>query len=282
MSCCNMAPPQGIHPTAIVHPGAKIGADVEIGPYAVIEEHVVIGDRCRIDSHAVIKKYTKMGTGNHIHSHAMVGGEPQDLKFQGEETWLEIGDGNRIREFATLHRGTKGGGGLTRIGSRNLCMAYTHIAHDCLLGSDIVLSNGATLGGHVQVDNFAIIGGLSAVHQFCHIGTHAFVGGMTGVAQDLPPWMLAAGSRALVHGPNLVGLRRAEAGRETIAAFKQAFRLIWRSEMPRFEALDLLAEEYASMPQIMEFVQFVRSSERGLCPAEKNVEKKLDEDGVSS
>ena len=274
MSCCNMAPPQGIHPTAVVHPDAKIGEDVEIGPYAVIEEHVVIGNRCRIDSHAVIKRYTKMGTGNHIHSHAMVGGEPQDLKFQGEETWLEIGDGNRIREFATLHRGTQGGGGLTRIGSRNLCMAYTHIAHDCLLGSDIVLSNGATLGGHVQVDNFAIIGGLSAVHQFCHIGTHAFVGGMTGVAQDLPPWMLAAGSRALVHGPNLVGLRRAEAGRETIAAFKQAFRLIWRSEMPRSEALDMLASEYASMPQLMEFVRFVRSSERGLCPAEKNVEKK--------
>ena len=152
--------------------------------------------------------------------------------------------------------------------------------NDCQLGNDIVMSNGATLGGHVRVDDFAIIGGLSAVHQFGHVGTHAFVGGMTGVAQDLPPWMLAAGSRALVHGPNLVGLRRAGASRETISAFKQAFRLIWRSEMPRSEALDLLANDYANLPQLMEFVDFVRSSERGLCPAEKNVEKKLDDDAV--
>lgn len=185
---------QQVHPTAIVHANAQIGKDVEIGPYAIIEEHVVIGDRCRIDAHAVIKDYTRMGVGNHIHSHALVGGEPQDLKFQGEVTWLELGDDNRIREFATLHRGTEGGGGITRIGSRNLCMAYTHIAHDCQLGNDIVMSNGATLGGHVRVDDFAIIGGLSAVHQFGHVGTHAFVGGMTGVAQDLPRgcWQRAA------------------------------------------------------------------------------------------
>ncbi len=280
MGCCTTAPSKGIHPAAIIDPKAQIGEDVEIGPYAVIEAHVVIGDRCRIDSHAVIKDYTRMGMGNHIHSHALIGGEPQDLKFQGEETWLEIGDGNRIREFSTLHRGTQGGGGMTRVGSRNLIMAYAHIAHDCQLGSDIVMSNGATLGGHVRVDDFAIIGGLSAVHQFGHIGTHAFVGGMTGVAQDLPPWMLAAGSRALVHGPNLVGLRRAEASREVISAFKQAFRLIWRSETPRSEALDQLEQEYAAFPQVMEFVRFVRSSERGLCPAEKNVEKKLDGEAV--
>ena len=174
---CSMASQQ-VHPTAIVHANAQIGKDVEIGPYAIIEEHVVIGDRCRIDAHAVIKDYTRMGVGNHIHSHALVGGEPQDLKFQGEVTWLELGDDNRIREFATLHRGTEGGGGITRIGSRNLRMAYTHIAHDCQLGNDIVMSNGATLGGHVRVDDFAIIGGLSAVHQFGHVGTHAFVGGM--------------------------------------------------------------------------------------------------------
>ena len=183
---CSMASQQ-VHPTAIVHANAQIGKDVEIGPYAIIEEHVVIGDRCRIDAHAVIKDYTRMGVGNHIHSHALVGGEPQDLKFQGEVTWLELGDDNRIREFATLHRGTEGGGGITRIGSRNLCMAYTHIAHDCQLGNDIVMSNGATLGGHVRVDDFAIIGGLSAVHQFGHVGTHAFVGGMTGVAGSGQP-----------------------------------------------------------------------------------------------
>lgn len=280
MGCCNTAPSQGIHPTAVIHPDARLGADVEVGPYAVIEEHVVIGDRCRIDAHAIIKSYTKMGMGNHIHSHALIGGEPQDLKFQGEVTWLEIGDGNRIREFSTLHRGTQGGGGVTRVGNRNLIMAYAHIAHDCIVGNDIVMSNGATLGGHVHVDDFAIIGGLSAVHQFGHIGTHAFVGGMTGVAQDLPPWMLAAGSRALVHGPNLVGLRRAEAGRDLISAFKQAFRLIWRSEIPRSEALIQLEDDYGNMPQMMDFINFVRSSERGLCPVEKNIEKKLDGDAV--
>ena len=159
----NNKPSQRVHPTAIVHAGAQIGKDVEIGPYAIIEEHDIIGDRCRIDAHAVIKDYTKMGTGNHIHSHALVGGVPQDLKFQGEVTWLELGDDNRIREFATLHRGTEGGGGLPRIGSRNLCMAYTHIAHDCQLGNDIVMSFGVSLGGLGRVDDFAIIGGLSAV-----------------------------------------------------------------------------------------------------------------------
>ena len=275
-----------IHPSAVVHPGAQLGSDVEIGPFAIIEDHVIIGDRCRIDGHAVIKQYTRMGAENHIHSHALVGGEPQDLKFHGETTWLEIGDQNRIREFSTLHRGTEGGGGLTRIGSRNLCMAYTHIAHDCWLGDDIVMSNGATLGGHVHVGDFAIIGGLSAVHQFCRIGAHAFVGGMTGVPQDLPPWMLAAGSRALVHGPNLVGLRRAGVGREAVSALKHAFRLVWKSELTRAEALAELESTYASIPQLMQFISFVRESERGLCPVEKNIEKndekKVDEAAVSS
>ncbi len=271
-----------IHPTAIVASSAELGAGVEIGPYAIIEENVIIGEGSRVDAHAVIKRYTRMGKRNHIHSHALVGGEPQDLKFQGEITWLELGDENTIREFATLHRGTEGGGGITRVGSRNLCMAYTHVAHDCQVGDNIVLSNGATLGGHVKVDDFAIIGGLSAVHQFSHIGTHAFVGGMTGVAQDLPSWMLAAGSRALVHGPNLVGLRRVGASRETIAALKKAFRLVWRSELSRAAALAQLSEEYASIPELMEFVDFVRNSERGLCPAEKNIAKGLDDDAPTS
>ena len=260
---------QQVHPTAIVHANAQIGKDVEIGPYAIIEEHVVIGDRCRIDAHAVIKDYTRMGVGNHIHSHALVGGEPQDLKFQGEVTWLELGDDNRIREFATLHRGTEGGGGITRIGSRNLCMAYTHIAHDCQLGNDIVMSNGATLGGHVRVDDFAIIGGLSAVHQFTRVGRHAFVGGMSGISQDLPPWMLAVGTRALVQSPNIVGLRRIKASQELVSAFKQAYRLLWFSGIPRPDALLQLEAEYGHLPEIAEFITFVRSSERGILPAEE-------------
>lgn len=278
------APSKGvnIHPTAIIAPDVQLGTGVQIGPYAILEDHVFIGDNTQIEAHAVIKRYTRIGMANHIHSHALVGGEPQDLKFQGEVTWLEIGSCNRIREFTTLHRGTEGGGGLTKVGDRNLFMAYSHIAHDCRLGSDIVMSNAATLGGHVQVDDFAIIGGLSAVHQFCHIGTHAFIGGMTGVPQDLPPWMLVAGSRALVHGPNMVGLRRAGASKEMVQAFKQAFRLIWRSEMPRSEALEDLTRDYAHIPELLSFIEFVRSSERGICPAEKNVAKGVDDESITS
>ena len=260
-----------IHPTAVIDAGAELGHDVTVGPYAIIEEAVRIGDGCCIDGHAVIKRYTTMGARNRIHSHAVVGGEPQDLKFRGEPSWLTLGDDNQVREFTTLHRGTEGGGGHTRIGSGNLLMAYVHVAHDCELGSGIVMSNGATLGGHVSVGDHAIIGGLSAVHQFARIGAHAFVGGMTGVPQDLPPWMLAAGSRALVHGPNMVGLRRAGADKAAVTALKAAFRLIWRSEMPRAEALDLLAAEYGHLAEVTQFIDFVRGSERGICPAEKMV-----------
>lgn len=270
-----------IHPLAVVDPSAQLGADVTVGPFVVIEADVIIGDGTRIDSHACIKQYTRMGARNRVHSHAVVGGESQDLKFRGETTWLNVGDDNAIREFATLHRGTEGGGGETRVGNSNLLMAYTHVAHDCVLGNHIIMSNGATLAGHVSVGDHAIIGGLSAVHQFTRIGRHAFVGGMTGVAQDLPPWMLAAGARALVHGPNLVGLRRAGAGRETAAAMKQAFRLIWRSELLRQEALDALAAEYGHMTEIGDLIAFIKESERGLCPAEKmseNEQKKLDGD----
>jgi UDP-N-acetylglucosamine acyltransferase len=197
-----------------------------------------------------------------------VGGEPQDLKFHGEESWLEIGDRNRIREFATLHRGTEGGGAKTVVGSDNLLMAYTHVAHDCHVKDGIIMSNGATLAGHVTVEDHAILAGLSAVHQFVRIGRNAFVGGMSGIAQDLPPFMLAVGNRAGVHGPNLVGLRRAKASRDLIAALKSAYRLIWHSETPRKEALEQLEYEYGNFPEVLNFVEFIRSSERGILSVE--------------
>ncbi|GFM37213.1 acyl-ACP--UDP-N-acetylglucosamine O-acyltransferase [Desulfovibrio psychrotolerans] len=257
-----------IHPSAFIAPGAQLGADVVVGPCAVIEDDVVIGDRSRIDAFASVKRFTRMGTDNHIHSYALVGGEPQDLKFAGEESWLEMGNGNSVREFATLHRGTAGGGGLTRVGNGNLFMAYTHVAHDCQLGNEIVMSNGATLAGHVSVDSRAILAGLSAVHQFVRIGAYAFVGGMSGISQDLPPFMLAVGNRAGVHGPNLVGLRRLQASRELIAALKSAFRLVWHSDTPRKEALEQLEYEYGVFPEILSFVEFVRASERGILPAD--------------
>ena len=258
-----------IHPTAFVAPTAKIGDDVVIGPCAVIEDDVVIGARTRIDAFASIKRYTTLGEDNHVYSYAAVGGEPQDLKFHGEESRLAIGNRNRIREFATLHRGTEAGGGVTRVGDNNLLMAYVHIAHDCTVMNNIVMSNNATLAGHCFVDDNAIIGGLSAVHQFVRVGKHAFVGGMSGLAQDLPPWMLAVGNRATVQSPNIVGLRRAKASMELLSAFKQAYRMTWYSGIPRPDALMQLEAEYGHLPDIEEFISFVRESKRGILPGDE-------------
>lgn len=260
--------PAEIHPTAIIAPSAEIADSAQIGPCAVIEDNVSIGEGTVVDAFASIKRYTKIGKNNHIHSYACVGGEPQDLKFHGEESWLEIGDNNTIREFATLSRGTEGGGGLTKVGSNNLLMAYTHVAHDCMVGNSIVMSNGATLAGHVHLADGVILGGLSAVHQFCRIGKNAFLGAMSGIAQDLPPYMLCVGNRdGGVHGPNLVGLRRLKAGNEVIAALKQAFRLIWLDGIPRQEALEQLENKFSDIAEVIELVNFIRSSERGIMPA---------------
>ena len=256
-----------IHPTALVSPKAELGDNVTIGHCAIVEDNVVIGDATRVEPFASVKAYTRMGKNNVIHSYAMVGGIPQDLKFHGEESWLELGDNNNVREFATLHRGTEGGGGITRIGSGNLFMAYTHIAHDCILGNHIIMSNAATLAGHVVVGDGAIFGGFSAVHQFTRIGKNAFVGGMSGIGMDVPPYMLASGHRADLHGPNLVGLRRVQAPREVIAAIRSAYRTIWLSGIPRKEALEQVEAEFASVPQVQEIVAFVRSSARGVLPA---------------
>ena len=258
-----------IHPTAVIASTAEIGADVSVGPYTIIEDDVIIGDRCRIEAHAVIRRYTRMGSDNHIHPHATVGGEPQDLKFQGETSWLEIGSHNVISEFASLHRGTAGGGGITRLGDHNLCMACTHVAHDCQLGSHIVMSNLATLAGHVRVDDHAIIGGVTGIHQFVRLGSHSFVGGMTGIGMDLPPWMLASGARGTVQGPNIIGLRRAGASPEVLRALKEAHRLIWRSGLPRPEALEQLETEHGALPEIQDFIAFVRTSERGILAGSK-------------
>jgi UDP-N-acetylglucosamine acyltransferase len=269
----------GIHPSAFVAPDARLAAGVLVGPCAFIDEQVEIGEGTRIDAFASVKRYTRLGRNNHVFSYAMVGEIPQDLKFHGEESWLEIGDNNMIREFSTLHRGTQGGGGRTRIGNNCLLMAYTHVAHDCLLGSNIVMSNNATLAGHVEVMDDAIIGGLSAVHQFSRIGRYAFVGGMTGIGQDLPPYMLAVGERAGLHGPNLVGLRRLGLDRAGIAAVRAAFKLIWLSGIPRKEALEQAARAYAGCAQVMEIVQFVKESARGVLSADRRAAQG-EEDGA--
>ncbi len=261
--------PVTIHPTAIVHPNALLGEDVSVGPYAIIEEDVVLGDRCRVDAAAQIKRYTTLGADNHIHSMACVGGEPQDLKFRGEKTTLVIGDHNRIREFSTIHRGTEGGGGVTRIGSGNLIMAYAHIAHDCQVGDNNVFSNAATLAGHVVVGNYAVMGGLSAAHQFVRIGDYAFIGGKSGVAQDVPPFMLAVGERATLHGLNLVGLRRHGFSAEEITALKAAYRILWRSHKERTEALQQVETEFGHIAPVMELLRFLRESTRGTITPER-------------
>lgn len=259
-----------VHPTAIVSQSAQLGEGVHVGPFAIIEDDVVIGDNCSIHAQAQIKQYTRMGRNNTIHSFALVGGIPQDLKFQGEASALEIGDNNTIREFATVHRGTDGGGGVTRIGNNNLIMAYCHVAHDCKVGNNIVMSNNATLAGHVEVHDYAIIGGLSAIHQFVRIGTHAFVGGVTGIGMDLPPYMLAVGNRAGVNGPNIVGLRRMKVPTSTISAMRAIYRIIWLSGIPRQEALAQVQEEYGEIPEVKILLDFIHSSERGVLAVQRS------------
>jgi len=256
-----------IHPSAVVHPDADLGVDVEIGAYSIVEAHVRIGDRTRVDPFVQIKAFTRMGAENHIHAHACVGGEPQDLKFKGEETRLEIGDRNIVREFVTLHRGTGHGGCVTRIGSECLLMAYVHVAHDCTLGSRVILANAAMLGGHVEIGDNVIISAMTGIHQFVRIGEHAFVGAMSGIGQDVPPYMLATGVRAKLRGLNLIGLRRSGFSLETISALKKSYMLIWRSGKERREALDEVERDFSGFPEVRKLVDFVRAGTRGITGA---------------
>lgn len=253
-----------IHATAIVHPAAKIAPGVEIGPYAVIGEHVSLGEGTTVGPHAVIEGWTEIGRDNRIFQFASVGAAPQDLKFHGEKSYLRIGDRNMVREFVTLHRGTESGGGETIIGNDNLFMAYSHVAHDCIVGNRVILANGATLAGHVQVDDFAILGGLSAVHQFTRVGAHVMVSGGSMVAQDIPPYTIAQGDRAKTVGLNLVGLKRRGFSEESLRAIKKAYKIIFRSGLRQEEALQKIAEELSSGPELDLFVDFIKNSQRGV------------------
>lgn len=253
-----------IHATAIVHPGAKIAPNVEIGPYAVIGEFVSLGEGTTVGPHAVIEGWTEIGRDNRIFQFASVGAAPQDLKFHGEKSFLRIGDRNMVREFVTLHRGTESGGGVTVIGSDNLFMAYSHVAHDCVVGNRVILANGATLAGHVQVDDFAILGGLSAVHQFTRVGAHVMVSGGSMVAQDIPPYTIAQGDRAKTVGLNLVGLKRRGFSEQALRSIKQAYKIIFRSGLRQEEALQKIAAEVVSGPELDVFVEFIKNSQRGV------------------
>jgi len=253
-----------IHPTAIIHSRATIGAGVSIGPYAVIGEDVAVGEGTWIGPHAVIEKWTDIGRENRIFQFASVGAVPQDLKFKGEKTILRLGDRNIVREFATLHRGTEGGGGETAIGSENLFMAYSHVAHDCVIGNQVILANGATLGGHVRIDDFAILGGLSAVHQFTRIGRNAMVSGGSMVAQDIPPFVIAQGDRARTVGINVIGLERRGFSAEVIQTLKKAYKLMFRTGLRTEEALQRIMLELPDGAELKTFVEFIRDSERGI------------------
>lgn len=217
-----------IHPTAIVHPSAELGAGVEVGPYAVIGAGVQIGDGTQVGPHVTLEGPMRIGCDNRIHSHAVLGGAPQDMKYRGEPTRLEIGDRNTIREFCTFNRGTVQDGGATRVGDDNWVMAYVHIAHDVQVGNRCILANNATLAGHVHVGDWVIVGGLTGIHQFCHVGAHAMTGFQSHVSQDVPPFMMVSGNPLGVHGFNVEGLRRRGFSRERIGLVKQMHRLLYR------------------------------------------------------
>ncbi len=254
-----------IHPTAIVHPGAVLGADVAIGPFAVIGEHVKIGRGTRVGASSVIDGWTEIGENNQIYHLTSVGAIPQDLKYKGEETYLRIGNDNIIREFATIHLGTVTGDGETTIGNKNLFMAYCHVAHDCHIGNHVIMANGSTLAGHVNVEDYAILGGLSAVHQFTRIGESVMLSGGAMVGQDVLPFTVASGNRAVSAGLNTVGLKRRGFSAELISNIKKAYRIIIRSGLRLEDALQRVKSEVLISPEIEHLILFAEKSERGLC-----------------
>ncbi len=254
-----------IHPTAIVASDAQLDEGVEIGPYSIIGTDVKIGKNTVIGPHTVIDDYTQIGEDCRIFQFCSIGAPPQDLKFGGEKTRVVIGNFNTIREFATIHRATSADIGLTVIGDHNLLMAYTHVAHNCRLGNNIIMSNVATLAGHVHLEDYAIISGLSAVHQFSTIGAHSFIGGASGVAKDVPPYTLANGNHAKLFGLNLVGLQRRNFSEATIKALKDAYRIIFRSNLLLETALKKAQEEVEDIPEVRHFIKFIQESKRGTC-----------------
>ena len=254
-----------IDPTAIVHPEARIGAGTVIGPYAVIGRQVQLGRRCRVGASAVIDGWTEIGDENDIFPFASVGLIPQDLKFQGEQTRLVIGSRNVFREFVTIHRGTRGGGGVTRIGDHNVFMASSHVAHDCVIGNETIFGNGATLGGHVLVEDQATISAFSGVHQFCRVGRQAFIGGYSVVTKDALPYAKTVGNRARIYGVNTVGLIRRGCSPETIAKLKRTYRYLVQSKLNTSRALSQIDRDpELSCPEVQYLVAFIRGSTRGV------------------
>ncbi len=252
-----------VHPTAILDPAAELGQGVEIGPWVIVGPRVCIGDRCRIGPRARLQRNVRLADDVSVGDGSILGGDPQDLKYKGEETWVEIGPGTIIREYSTINRGTTQSY-RTTVGARCFIMSYVHLAHDCHLGDEVVIANGTQLAGHVTIQDHAVLSGLNAVHQFVTIGAYAFVGGGSRVNQDIPPYVKAVGNPMELYGLNSIGLQRAGFSGETVAALKRAYRLFFNSELNLSQALERARADLPPFPEVERFLAFVESSERGV------------------
>jgi UDP-N-acetylglucosamine acyltransferase len=253
-----------IHPTAIIHSGAKLGVGVSVGAYSIVGEHVEVGEGTSIASHVVLEGHTRIGRDNRIFSFSAIGGEPQDKKYKGEPTRLEIGDRNTIREYCTIHTGTVQDSGTTRVGDDNWIMGYVHIAHDCQIGSNIILASNAQIAGHVHMGDWVILGGMTGVHQFVKIGAHAMTAGCTLLLQDLPPYVMASGNPSAPHGMNTEGLKRRGFSEEAVNALRRAYKTLYRSGLGLAEAIENLQQEYGQMPEVQALIVFLRNAKRGI------------------
>ncbi len=252
-----------VHPTAIVDPTAELGHGVEVGPWVLVGPRVAVGDRCRIGPRARLQRNVKLAAEVSVGDGSIIGGDPQDLKYQGEETWVEVGEGTIIREYSTIHRGTSATY-RTVVGAHCFIMTYVHLAHDCRVGDHVTIANGTQCAGHVTIHDRAVLSGLNAIHQFVTIGTYAFVGGGSRVNQDIPPYVKAVGNPMELYGLNSVGLQRAGFSGETIAALKRAYRLFFNSDLNLSQALERARTDLPPIPEVELFLDFVESSERGV------------------
>ncbi|MBF0378610.1 MAG: acyl-ACP--UDP-N-acetylglucosamine O-acyltransferase [Desulfamplus sp.] len=253
-----------IHSTAIIDPSAEIEPNVSIGPYAIIKSDVRIGSGTEIGPYTTIDQYVTVEENCRIFQYASIGAAPQDLKFHGEKTFLTIRKGTIIREFVTINRGTEVGGGHTEVGENNYLMAYTHIAHDCRTGKGVILANNATLAGHIELGDYVTVGGLVAIHQFVKIGNYAYIGGKSAIVKDIPPYVIAAGDRATLHGLNNVGLGRHGFSKNTIANLKKAYRIVFRIGLTVKQASERVRAEVEQIPEVINFINFIENSTRGI------------------
>ncbi len=254
-----------VHPTAIIEPGAELAGDVQVGPYAIIGADVRIGPRAVVGSHTILEGTVDIGADCSIGSHVVVGAPPQDVKYRGESTRVTIGEHAIVREFATIHRASVGGSGVTSVGAHAYVMAYAHVAHDCRVGDHAIIANQVSLAGHVEIGHHAVIGGMTGVHQFVRIGDYAFVGGCSGVAQDVPPYVKAVGNHAKPYGLNIVGLRRHGFSSEVFLGLKEAYRIVFAADLNTSQALDQLEAAGQRSPEVQLFIDFIKRSQRGIC-----------------